>query len=300
MNDLPFNKLKSKLILYADDITLSFSSLDIGSIITNLSDDITTLKNWLSHNHLILNLSKTNAILLTDHSYLYSLPSNTHLTIGNFSIPFVRTVKVLGVLLDDRLRFTNHITSVCNQVNSKTHLLRRNSYLFPITFRINLIKLFILSRFNYCSTLFFSEANTVEKARLSRCYQRSITKLIGIKTANLNLDQQTSILNEYSLLPLHINYFKCYVMFIHSIFRYKIKSELLNFFKRSQTRTRSSFIIPNFSTNHGKRSFVTISSKLLNLFLNNFLKLSKREFSTELSKNAHELYSKAKHIWENG
>ena len=300
MNDLPFSKLKSKIILYADDITIYFSSLSIDSVISNLTQDISTLKTWLDHNHLILNLTKTNAFLLTHQSFLYNLPSNIHLTIDKFSIPFVRTVKVLGVILDDKLRFSNHITSVCSQVNSKSHLLRRNSYLFPLSFRITLVKLFILSRFNYCSSLFFHEASTVDKTRLNRCYSRSLKKMIGINISTLNVDQQTSVLKEFSLLPLEINYFKCFIVFIHSLFRYPIKSQLFDFFVRSQTRTRSTFIIPTFFTNYGKNSFITIASKLLNIFLYKHIELSKKKLLIYLSKNIITLHLKAKHIWENG
>ena len=106
----------------------------------------------------------------------------------------------------------DHVTSVCSQVNSKSHLLRRNSYLFPLSFRITLVKLFILSRFNYCSSLFFHEASTVDKTSLNICYSRSIKKMIGINISTLNVDQQTSVLKEFSLLPLEINYFKCSFM----------------------------------------------------------------------------------------
>ena len=55
--------LKSFLDLFADDSTASGSSGDINCLIESLSDDLNLIADWLLHNRLVINWTKTHAIL---------------------------------------------------------------------------------------------------------------------------------------------------------------------------------------------------------------------------------------------
>jgi hypothetical protein len=70
-------------------------------------------------------------------------------------IPFATKFTLLGVILDEYLTFDVHTISLCSKVNWKISVLKKSSYLFNLNFRITLFKLFIISKYDYCSTLFF-------------------------------------------------------------------------------------------------------------------------------------------------
>ena len=80
-----------------------------------------------SHNNLISNWKKNRD--KTDTSYL-------KLSFNGNPIPFVDEAKILGVIIDTRLSFDQHVTSLCKAINSKSFMLLRSKYLFPLKFRM--------------------------------------------------------------------------------------------------------------------------------------------------------------------
>jgi hypothetical protein len=75
--------------------------------------------------------------------------------LSGIPIPFVKTFRYLGVMIDDKLNFHQHVKKICQQVTFKTNVLKKCAYLFDIQFKTILFKLFIQSQFDYCSTLLF-------------------------------------------------------------------------------------------------------------------------------------------------
>ena len=63
INDLFFLQLRSKLVLFADDTTVYFSADSNTSVSFVLSDDLNKICSWFDHNRLVLNWSRTNAML---------------------------------------------------------------------------------------------------------------------------------------------------------------------------------------------------------------------------------------------
>ena len=76
--------------------------------------------------------------------------TNIEIEIGNEKISSTSSVKLLGVHIDDKLNFNEHITKTCksarNQLNA---LIRLNSFL-GLKEKEVLVNSFIHSNFNYC------------------------------------------------------------------------------------------------------------------------------------------------------
>ena len=53
------------------------------------------------------------------------LSQHKYINFDNKNIKFVRTFKLLGVIIDNRLNFEDHTVSICKKVNSKTGLLKK-------------------------------------------------------------------------------------------------------------------------------------------------------------------------------
>jgi hypothetical protein len=88
----------------------------------------------------------------------------------------------LGVLLDDRLRFNYHISSLCKRIKSKVHMLSRNLYLFYMDIRSILYNIFFHPLFTHLD-------NETDHNRLLHVFPKSIKKIL-----NYHLPLSTSIL----------------------------------------------------------------------------------------------------------
>ena len=169
-------------MLFADDTTIYLSNLNTDTILTNISIDLITINNWLTNNRLIINWSKTNAMFLKPTNYNQKknptiIPS---LKFGTFSLAFVNSTKLLGVLIDNKLKFHSQVDTVCKKINSKTFLLSKSLFLFPASFRFNLFKLFILPHIDYCSSLYLHLSSQTVKTRLDRCFGKAVSRLLKI------------------------------------------------------------------------------------------------------------------------
>ena len=70
--------------------------------------------------------------------------------IGEFDVKNSREEKLLGVKIDSKLSFENHVSSLCKKASQKLHALARVVNFMDLAKRKSLMKAFITSQFNYC------------------------------------------------------------------------------------------------------------------------------------------------------
>ena len=98
----------------------------------------------------MVNPNKFQAILLNK-----SKPTHVKVTmdIGNEKIESLSAVKLLGIEIDDKLNFNNHINTICRSAANQLNALIRLRRFLGIAERKALIQSFVLSYFNYCPLL---------------------------------------------------------------------------------------------------------------------------------------------------
>ncbi|MDQ5930176.1 MAG: hypothetical protein QG594_1963 [Bacteroidota bacterium] len=281
INDLCHLPLKSKILLFADDTTFYLSGLHLNQVLEQISKDMQIVKEWLSNNRLILNISKTHAMHLSNKSNSVS-DSNLFIEFDDEKIGFVTETKILGVILDNKLKFSSHIYTTCNKINSKSFLLSRSLHLFSTSFRPILFKLFIQSYFDYCSSLFL-HSNKADRNRLEKSFNKSIYRLLKLNIFTLNSSQQLTILSKFKILPSLYRQLFHFTNFLFKIVTYKNSSlynKIMKYSKSSKSTssnnrcTRYLYDDPSFKTNFYKFSFTRISIKFLNNFLLNKKKIN--------------------------
>ena len=94
LNDLNFAGQISSLRLYADDTTTYASDRDIISSEISLNQDLNILVTWFSQNYLIVNLIKTQGMLLGSHTHV------PEFFIGDTKVELGNSLKILGVTID--------------------------------------------------------------------------------------------------------------------------------------------------------------------------------------------------------
>ena len=138
---------------------------------------------------------------------------NLEIKWNNERIPFVTKFTLLGVILDQYLTFDSHTIALCSKVNWKISILKRSSYLFNLNFRVILFKLFILSKYDYCSSLYFFFTGNKNHERLDNNYEKSLKSYLNIKIRKLNIKQQYVLLMNSKLFPLKLRFFQNIVFF---------------------------------------------------------------------------------------
>nr|CAI5843030.1 unnamed protein product [Callosobruchus analis] len=124
------SKLEGHLICYADDTALMFKADSWEKVTSSVESDMKKIKIWLNDNLLTLNSEKTKYIAFSptaaDHPSNISLKihaSNCHegVTCNCPRMEKVSSLKYLGVILDQHLKWNAHIIHVSNRLRCLTH-----------------------------------------------------------------------------------------------------------------------------------------------------------------------------------
>ena len=309
INDLSHLRTNSKKWLFADDTTLVIDGKDINEMKENLQHDLSKITEWLKYNRLIINLSKTHIMHTTSHPHKYKSISNETIEFNGEPIKFVSSTRLLGVMIDNKLKFDDHIKKICNKVNSTTTLLAKSSHLFPKKFKTTLFKLFIIPNFDYCRTLFMKLPSKTGTEKLDKNYKKSIRRILKINLFNKTLLEQYNILSKYNILPF---LYRSFYHFCTFLFSFKSNNNI-EFSKKlilnNRTSISSFYKETGSKSNFNKFSFILIGTKLLNHFYQQDLKKDKEnkfffntncKFKNFLKNNIIELYQNTLQITHSG
>ena len=151
INDLPLYMKHCYTEMYADDTTIYVIDKNVESIEAKLSIDLKHLESWFNMNHLIVNTSKTNAMLICSSQKRQKL-SKTIINVNLFgkSISNVDSIKILGLTIDQNLSWKNHILNLAKTVSGLTGLLYRIRAYLPKDTMLLFYKSCIMSQLDYC------------------------------------------------------------------------------------------------------------------------------------------------------
>ena len=113
INDLPNISNQLHFFLFADDTNIYFKANNLDKIQEVMNKGLKLLREWLIANRLALNVSKTNFTIFSPPNKPYK---NITLLINKKAIE-QEYVKYLGVLLDTKLSFCHHISSIKKNIS---------------------------------------------------------------------------------------------------------------------------------------------------------------------------------------
>ena len=145
-NDLFYENINSQLSMYADDHQLYSSNQSIKDTTEVLAKDGKITGDWYKANYLEGNLIKYQVMLMTK-----SKQTTTEIDIDNHKISQTEQIKLLGVTMDDKLNFSNHVSTICKTTNRRIGVLMRLRKLILIKAKLQIYKSAVLPYFNYCS-----------------------------------------------------------------------------------------------------------------------------------------------------
>ena len=147
MNDINSLVTRASLRLYADDTTTYDSDQCSASLELSINTDVKVLDHWFRDNYLTVNAGKAQAMVMEKTDYDYDLK------VGDTSIQIAMALKILGVTLDKRLTYEDHIKEMLKKVYAKVAALRGIKRLIPVEVGVKLYKAYILPHLEYCGPL---------------------------------------------------------------------------------------------------------------------------------------------------
>lgn len=177
INDMHKTSNKLKFIHFADDTTVYMSGSDIKILCSEVCDELCKIDDWLKSNRLSLNVDKTCYMILTHNSYEIGECS---IKIRDTALNHVRSTKFLGITIDDRLSYNDHLTILTRQLSRVRGILFKLSNIVPAIILRKLYYALFFSRLVYgCSVWGGCGITNTNKIR-------SINKsAIGVVTKNL-------------------------------------------------------------------------------------------------------------------
>ena len=123
--DLPEAVSSASLYMYADDTTIYCIGESVDSVTNTLNNALKELEDWSSKNNLVPHPKKCEAMMLLRGSFTGPLNA---LTLCNHTIKWVTHARLLGVTIDDKLKWAQHISEVKKSFVNKLNLLKRSSF----------------------------------------------------------------------------------------------------------------------------------------------------------------------------
>ena len=153
VNDLNYFITDTSLRLYADDTTQYASDVSPMVLQFVINSDLGVLSSWFRKNYLQINASKTQAIGIGPSTYQYVFHLN------DSYVHTKDTLKILGVVLDSKLTFKEHVKEQLNKACAKASALRRIRRFVSKDVLVRLYKAYVLPHLEYCSPLLLGVGN---------------------------------------------------------------------------------------------------------------------------------------------
>jgi len=178
INDIYNSSTLLRYFLFADDTTILYSHDNLDYLINTINKELTLLSGWFRANKLSLNLSKTTYMLFKNHKI--QTPSSSIL-FDDIPIKKVATTRFLGVEIDEKLTWKNHIQHIEKKISSTIFILKKIRHkINPIT-AFKLYDTLILSHLTYCNIIWSNTYSTytkhlftLQKRALRICYYPKI------------------------------------------------------------------------------------------------------------------------------
>ena len=152
--------------------------------------------------------------------------------VGKNMVQVVKSFKLLGVTIDNKLNFSEHCTNVKKLINRKIYSIKRLFYL-ATTVKIQFFKTFILPYFDYCSTLLiYFPKQSIQS--LNSCFNLCLFKLFKLKPEKIDFEEYlpenyqdlvmenfSKKLHDYGLFTFQKRLLDRFLLFAHSILNYE-------------------------------------------------------------------------------
>ncbi|MEW8548699.1 MAG: reverse transcriptase family protein, partial [Candidatus Thiodiazotropha sp.] len=186
----------SNKVKFADDGTLWRSGNDILKMIQETESDLEEIGNWVKKWRMKLNIQKTEYCIFSKDQRVLDL--DTEIKMANTPLKRTRAPKLLGVVLDEKLTFQEHVKTVemkAQKVLSALRVLGKTEKIDPVNM-VRLYKSIVIPQLEYAAPVWQSG----QCEALDRVQRRGLAMCLGVPaTASLE-----ALEVEAGVLPLDL------------------------------------------------------------------------------------------------
>ena len=165
INDLPDCSAALDVTLFADDTTISMAHDNYNDLIPLLNHELSLVHDWTLQNRLTVNIDKTEMMMFSN---LAVNTDNNQIIFGGELLNFVNDAMFLGVKVDSRLNFSQHIAHVSGKLSKNVGIFSKIRSNLPLNARMNYYYAFIFPYLTY---------NVIFWGRTYTCHIQSIILL---------------------------------------------------------------------------------------------------------------------------
>ena len=241
-------------ILFADDTNVFLNGSNVDDMIRTMNNELMKINEWLYCNKLSLNVSKTHFIIFKSQGMRNPIV-NESLVIRNEVIKRDRKTKFLGVMIDEKLSWTEHINYIKSKIAKGIGIICKARKLLNIKTLCTLYYCFVYPYLNYCNEIWGGSPKTHLSPLVK--LQNRVIRLISFSGWNVDCD---SLYENYEVLQLY----KVYVYKIANVMfqvKHKIAPKVLHDMfvlnrecHNYETRQSDHFHVPQAKRNYLQRS----------------------------------------------
>ena len=179
INDIFLFIQEGSLCNFADDITISISAVNADELHRLVQHNTNKCIDWFNSNYIASNPSKFQSLIV----------GNNDNQIKEFSINDVFKINVsseitlLGIQIDEQLKFDLHTYKVCKKAAIQLNAIKRLARFMGSKEKVVIVNSFILCHFNYCPLIWFFCSNASQK-KLEKVNERALRLALSDYTSS--------------------------------------------------------------------------------------------------------------------
>ena len=142
INDLP-NKLKSNVKLFTDDTSLFTVVKDKNESANILNNDLQSISTWVYNWKMLFNPDSSKPAQEVLYSRKKKIQVQPTISLNNVQVERVSYQKYLGILLDVKLNFKQHIDSAISKANKGISVIKKLRHNLPRKSLVTIYKAFL-------------------------------------------------------------------------------------------------------------------------------------------------------------
>ena len=198
INDIYKSDPIAEFRLFADDTALFCANKNLNQLKNNINTSLDNIANWLKVNKLTLNVDKSKLL------YFDLAPACKRdvfdVYINGKPLEFNSKAKYLGVTIDNKLTWHQHIENIKNKINKGIGILKKMCHFLQEDTLVSLFNDFVKLYVDYGSLTWGGTANT----HLLKL-ERTLNKAVRIMAFRSKYKSAEPLFIYYKILPLEAN-----------------------------------------------------------------------------------------------
>ena len=178
INDLP-DGLKSNAKLFADDTSLFTIVKDKNESANILNNDLQSISTWAYNWKMLFNPDPKKPAQEVLFSRKYQSQTHPTISLNNVQVERTTSQKHLGVILDEKLNFKQHVDSAISKINKGISLIKKLRYTLPRKSLITVYKVFLRTLIDYGDIIYDQPNNNSFCEKLEAIQYKAALTITG-------------------------------------------------------------------------------------------------------------------------